>query len=237
MVYMSKLTVLNQLLTRYDQLQSHHNTTLQQRLQDVQHWQRQRLHRSHHVLFNQPNNTALAHYFVDRLYGGSEFDDIAFQIQRLVKHAHKVEKIIPETAIQTGVHGIDLAIFAIELDEQVAEYLIENHAPDTPITNDMMRLSYLALEQKDTRLKQMQMADEFGQNLDRYLRSFVIQTAFKMCKSVAYKHNFNTIYDFMQDGFTAMKPLKSASTFVHAFTEQEKHVILNVHAGHLTPFN
>lgn len=233
---MSKLQVLDQLLTRYHQLQYHQHPILKQRLNDVQEWQRTRLCRSHEVLFNQKNNQLMAHYFVHRLYGGSEFDAISQQIERLLKYAHKVEKLIPETAIKTGTHGIELAILAVELDEQVAMQILQDYPENQPLDNEMMRATYIKLNQKDQRLKQLGMSDEFGHNLDHYLRSFMIQTAFKMCKSVAYKHKFQVIYDFMQDGFAAMKPLKSAEKFVNAFTAQERQVIFKVHDGDLHPF-
>jgi hypothetical protein len=42
------------------------------------------------------------------------------------------------------------------------------------------------------------------------------------------------MYDFMQDGFLAMKPLKSAEKFVKDFTAVERQIIDKVHAGHLS---
>ena len=42
------------------------------------------------------------------------------------------------------------------------------------------------------------------------MRSFMMFTAFKMCKGIAQKYHFELMYDFIQDGFSAMKPLKSA---------------------------
>lgn len=234
---MSKLLVLDNLLVRYHQLKYHRHPILKQRLNDVQDWQRKRLCYSHHNFFAQKSHQLMADYFVNRLYGGEEFDAIANQIERLVKHAHKIEKLIPETAIKTGTHGIELAILAVELDENVAEQLLKDYPSDMPLNNEMMRLTYLKLDQKDDRIKQLNMADQFGYNLDHYLRSFVVQTAFKMCKTIAYKHRFNVMYNFMQDGFTAMKPLKSAQTFVETFTQKERDVVLKVHQGDLHPFD
>ena len=44
------------------------------------------------------------------------------------------------------------------------------------------------------------------------------------------------MYEFMQDGFLAMKPLKSAEQFVKDFTAIERQIIAKVHAGDLHPF-
>jgi hypothetical protein len=68
------------------------------------------------------------------------------------------------------------------------------------------------------------------------MRSFMIYTAFKMCKGAANKYHFQIMYEFMQDGFLAMKPLKSAERFVQDFTAVERKIIHKVHAGDLIPF-
>lgn len=59
-------------------------------------------------------------------------------------------------------------------------------------------------------MKQLALLDQLGVSLDKYMRSFVVYTAFKMCKGAANKYHFQVMYEFMQDGFQAMKPLKSA---------------------------
>jgi len=102
----------------------------------------------------------------------------------------------------------------VQLDEQVAIQLLKDYPAQTPLTDEMMRLTYLKLDQGTVRLKQLDMLDELGKSLDKYMRSFMVYTAFKMCKGAAHKYNFDIMYEFMQDGFVAMKPLKSAEKFV-----------------------
>lgn len=57
------------------------------------------------------------------------------------------------------------------------------------------------------------------------MRSFMMFTAFKMCKGIAQKYHFELMYDFIQDGFSAMKPLKSAEAFIKTFTEKERQIV------------
>ena len=234
--HMSKLAILDHLLEQYNQLNYHNNPQLKQRLDDVQHWQKKRIQSTHSADFSQKQNLLMAEYFLNRLYGGPDFDALASQIARLMKYAHKAEKLIPENAIKTGTAGVELALLAVQLDEQVAAQLLLDYPPHTPITDEMMRTTYLLLDQRDARLKQLQLLDLLGQSLDKYLRSFVVYTAFKLCKSTATKYRFEIMYDFMQDGFAAMKPLKSAEKFVTDFTQIERDIVAKVHAGDLNPF-
>ncbi len=233
---MSKLAILDDLLDLYYQLNYHKNPEIYQRLQDVQAWQKQRMQRTHLKAFAEKQNVLMAEYFLNRLYGGPDFDALAQQIARLTKYAHKAEKLIPDNAIKTGTAGVSLAILAVQLDEQVAIQLLADYHPYEPLTDEMMRLTYLKLEQTQGRLKQLDLLDQLGKSLDKYMRSFVVYAAFKMCKGAANKYNFNVMYDFMQDGFLAMKPLKSAEKFVKDFTAVERQIIEKVHTGDLQPF-
>lgn len=233
---MSKLAVLDELLELYYQLKYHKNQDIFYRLQDVQAWQKQRIQRTHAKQFAEKQNILMSEYFLNRLYGGPDFDALAGQIARLVKYAHKAEKLIPENAIKTGTAGVTLAILAVQLDEEVAIQLLEDYPNNPVITDEIMRVTYLKLNQGENRLKQLRLLDELGISLDKYMRSFMVQAAFKMCKGAANKYHFEVMYDFMQDGFLALKPLKSAEKFVKEFTAIERKIVDKVHAGDLNPF-
>lgn len=233
---MSKLAALDDLLALYYQLNYHQNPAIFQRLQDVQSWQKQRMQRTHAKTFAEKQNILMSEYFLNRLYGGPDFDALAGQIARLMKYVHKAEKLIPENAIKTGTSGVALAILAVRLDEQVAMRLLQDYHPNEALTDEMMRLTYLKLDQGQQRLEQLDLLDQLGKSLDKYMRSFVVYTAFKMCKGTANKYHFQIMYEFMQDGFLAMKPLKSAEKFVQDFTAVERQIIHKVHAGDLAPF-
>ncbi len=233
---MSKLAALDDLLKLYHQLHYHQDPVLLQRLREVQSWQKTRMQATHTALFQQKNNLLMAEYFLNRLYGGPDFDALAKQIERLLQYAHKVEKMLPASAIQTGTAAVHLAIFAVQLDEQVALQLLQDYDAACPLNDEMMRVTYLKLNQQQPRLQQLHLLDELGLSLDKYMRSFVVYTAFKLCKGSAYKHHFDTLYDFMQEGFLAMKPLKSAEQFVKTFTALERQIVAKVHAGDLQPF-
>ena len=233
---MSKLAALDQLLEQYQQLSYHTDPILEKRLHEAQDWLKVRIQTTHHDLFNQKENQLMAKYFINRLYGGPEFNDLALQIERLLKYAHKAEKIIPENAIKTGLKSVGLAVLAMRLDEQVAAQLLQDYPVNQAIDDEMMRQTLIKLDQYDARLEQLGLLDELGGALDKYMRSFIMHTAFKMCKGAAAKYHFELMYDFIGEGFVAMKPMKSAAKFIHEFTVKEREIVEKVHAGHPNPF-
>ena len=233
---MSKLAALDDLLAQYQQLNYHTDPRLKTRLHEVQGWLKSRIQQTHELLFNKAKNQLMAQYFMNRLYGGPEFDELAQQIERLLKYAHKAEKIIPENAIKTGLKSVSLAVLAMQLDEQVAVQLLKDYPADQSIDNEMMRQTLIKLDQQDARNQQLNLLDELGVSLDKYMRSFIVHTAFKLCKGAASKYRFELMYAFIGEGFIAMKPMKSAASFIYAFTEKERVIINNVHSGQPNPF-
>lgn len=233
---MSKLAAFDQLLLQYQSLNYHQNPAIAQRLHEVQAWMKERIAQTHEEFFARPENQLMAQYFLNRLYGGPDFDAMAQQIERLLKYAHKAESLLPENAIKTGTKSVSLAVLATQLDEQVAMQLLEDYPLETALTDDIMRQTLVKLDQGEARYEQLHLLDELGQTLDKYMRSTMMFAAFKMCKGIAHKYQFDQMYEFIQEGFAAMKPMKSAAVFINTFTEKEREIIDRVHAGHPDPF-
>lgn len=104
-----------------------------------------------------------------------------------MKYAHKAEKVLPENAIKTGTKSVSLAVLATQLDEQVAMQLLEDYPADTVLTDEIMRLTLIKLDQAEARYQQLALLDDLGVALDKYMRSFMIFTAFK-CVKVLHKN-------------------------------------------------
>lgn len=223
---MSALSDLSEHLRHYRQLPYHHDTHLAHLLQKVQSWQRARIHRSHHALFSQPKNQAMSHYFIDQLYGGEAFATLATQLERIVPKAQKLEKIAPSAALVTGSMGIHSAIAAIELDLHLAQWLA---AHQLDVNESTMLAAYRGVNEQAERREQIDNLKEVCYRTDKYLNSFMLQKAFTLAKSTAYKYHYNPLYDFIADGFAAMKPLKSVRDFIEPFCELEYAIIEHVH--------
>ena len=71
---------------------------------------------------------------------------------------------------------------------------------------------------------------------DKYLKSFVLQKAFALAKSTAYKYQYDPLYDFIAEGFAAMKTIKSTGAFIEPFCDKELRIIDNVHSANPHPF-
>ena len=233
---MSKFEFLQQQLDEYEALEHHQNPVLAKRLGEVQLWQKARMQNSHADFFAIPEHHLMTSYFMNRLYGADDFKELSFQIRRLIKNAKIVEKIIPANALKTGDAGVELARLSIQLDENIARYLLNKYPENQALTDEIMCEAYLAEDQAQDRLHQMELLELLGGKLDLYVRSRMVKTAFRMSKGLAQRYKVDPIYDFIDEGFKAMEPLESAKKFVDVFTAKERTIIQAVHSGHPAPF-
>ncbi|AMN49148.1 MULTISPECIES: hypothetical protein [unclassified Psychrobacter] len=223
---MSALSELQQHLTRYWALPYHDDEALHAKLNDVQAWQRARIQRTHSELFEQPNNKPMASYFLTKLYGGEEFKLLAKQLERILPKAKKLERLAKESVLETGTMAVQAAILAIELDMHLAQWLLEQ---DLPVNEENMLKAYRAVNEADERRVQINNLKEVCYRTDKYLNSFMLRKAFSFAKGTAYSRGYQPLYDFIDAGFTAMKPLKSVASFIEPFCERELKIIDQVH--------
>lgn len=235
---MSALANLQSHLEHYRQLPYHTDPVLAKKLHEVQSWQRDRLRATHKDLFAKPKYTLMGEYFVNKLYGGSEFDVLVKQFERIVPKAQKLEKLAPAAALETATHAIRAAIDATELDLHLAEWLVSH---DLPVNKDNMLQAYRSVDEADARREQLDALKEVCYRTDKYINSFMLRKAFQLAKGTAYKYNYQPLYDFMAEGFAAMKPLPNVASFIEPVCERELKIIDRVHQsnndGSIDPFD
>jgi len=223
---MAALADLQQHLNRFWALPHHQDEQLSIKLKEVQTWQQARIRHTHRALFEQPKNQLMADYFLTQLYGGDEFKVLAEQLARILPKAKKLERLAKESALEAGSMGIQAAILAIELDLHLAQWLLDQ---DLPVNEDNMLAAYRAVDEEAERRVQIANLKEVCYRTDKHLNSFMLKKAFGLAKTTAYRHGYQPLYDFIDTGFKAMKPLKSVSDFIEPFCKRELLIVDEVH--------
>lgn len=234
---MTAFSDLQNHLKRYWAMPHHDDYELNAVLNEVQSWQRMRIQRSHSDLFAQPKNQLMADYFLTQLYGGKEFKMLAVQLARILPKAEKLESLIKESALKTGAMGIDAAVLAIELDLHLAQWLV---AHNLPVTEKNVMIAYRTIDETAERHTQVKNLKQICYLTDKYLNSFFLQKAFQLAKSTVYRMNYQLLYDFVDAGFNAMKPLNSVGSFIDPFCAREMLIIERINAdksGKITSFD
>lgn len=229
---MSQIQILVDTLLEYKDLPHHTNPELKQALHKIQTWQKHRLKRTHQDLFDEENTTLLAHYLVERIYSDDAFGELADQLlvagENALNGSGKLEKLIPNNALEAGVLGVQVAVENVKLDLALARILHEQERYE-PIDSTIMSMLYKTANAKSARLEQAQKIAYVCEQSHKYFTSFILQNAFKLAKGVAYHNGYQPLYDFIGEGLHAMKPLKKIDDFIEPFIEAEIAIIHKIH--------
>lgn len=237
-IIMSNIQSLVNMLTDYQALPHHDNPSLHKVFHAVQHWQKSRIHQSNHALFINPKTAPLAHYLIDRIYGDKDFNVLAEQLltagNNALNGSGRLEKLIPQNTLATGILGVKSAVLAVKLDLEVAQFIhddanlyqqFKNHG----INDALMIHSYQTLNTKDARIHQIKEIKSVCELSYQQFNSFLLQKAFALAKSTAYSHGYQPLYDFIHDGLSTIKAIKKIDDFVTPFITTELATIERIH--------
>ncbi len=225
---MSLINDMVQMLERYFALPHHQDTEPADALRQIQAWQRARIHRANHVLFDDPKTALLARYIIDRIYSDTAFDVLAEQLltagQNALNGSGKLEKLIPKNTLATGLLGVSATCDAIELDLALAKVYVAHHQ-GTPIDDMLMSKLYQAGNDKAERIRQIRHISDVCHASYQQFNSFLLQKAFKLAKSTAYHNGYQPLYDFINDGLQAIAAIDKIDRFSTPFVATELEMI------------
>lgn len=217
-------------IARYRAWQRHHDAALAERVLAVQAAQTARLRQTHADLLADPITAPLTCFFLNEIYTGLDLEELAREIERALPIA---VRLLPDSVMRTAAIAAEANALTGELDEAVAQWLLDHDADaaDEHALAEALRQSRLP-----ERHHQAELLRELGLGLDRYVRSRMILGTFRLVARPARAAGFRGLYDFMDHGFTVMKPMRSVADFLDTFLGRELNILDNLATLRPQPF-
>lgn len=230
---MSQIQQLLNLLTNYQTMMQGQSAQTLMILTAIQDWQSWRIRQSHPELFYQSHTKPLAEFFINQVYHHRSFDILAEQLitacQNALSGVGKLEQLIPNSIMQTGLLSLQASIEAITLDLQLAKLHQQNGGTATEINAVMMPILYRQANAKNERISQIQNIHIVCTKCYHSFNSFIIQQALKLAKNRAYQNGYQPLYDFIFAGLHAIRTIRRIDDFTQPFIQKELHIIEQVH--------
>lgn len=219
-------------LERFFALRQHgENLPFNMRLENLQSYQRERLLSTHANLIQDAKTEPAARFLIEEVYGGRDLKPVAIDIRRAV---NKAQRLLPGRVMDTSATVLEAAILTQELDEALTDTLAERL--DLPLDDDAWCAGYRQQGQLDLRAQQLQIIREIGPHLDRYVRSRMIQSTFRLVRKPAHAAGFGNLYDFLELGFGAMKGIDRCDALLDQLADIEQHIMRQVLDEHPRPY-
>ena len=204
-----------------------------QRLRALQDWQSERLLETHRYLIDHPRAEPGVRFLLDDVYGGRDLRPVAEEIRRALPRARR---LLPDSVMATSAVALEAAILTQHLDEDLVERLGERLDEALTETDYAEAYRHQAQTLVHERHRQLALIGELGHGVDRYIRSRVIQTTFRLVRRPAHAAGFASLYDFLDRAFGAMKQLDSVGEVLASIAADERRIMDRILAGEPEPF-
>lgn len=221
-------------LARYRELRQHApgEEVFRDRLYALQAWQSARMRRSHQGLLADPVYRDATDFFLTDVYGGVDLTRLTQDIERAMRAALRV---LPEKVMSTSLLALELNALSQWLDERLATVLFDEMG-ETVVTMDAYLEAFRTCCDPNERVFQAKLVRRLGVGLDKYIRSRMIYTTFKLVKKPAMMAGIDALYGFMDKCFTVMRPMGSASEVIHRIVDEEERLMQRLYDGHPAPY-
>jgi hypothetical protein len=199
------------------------------RLAEVKAWQAERLARTYADLIGRPRYAAATRFFLEDLYGPKDF---SARDQELLRIVPVMERVLPDSAVQTAALAIELEALSERLDHALARAL-----PAGPLDEAAYGEAYRASATREERVRQIELIGEVGLRLDALVRKPLIAGTLKLMRKPAHLAGLGDLQDFLEAGFGAFRTLDGAEEFLAVFRARETEIVSRLFSGASRPFS
>jgi len=199
------------------------------RLSELKAWQSKRLAKTYADLASQPRYTAATTFFLEDLYGPKDFSARDTELLRIVP---VMERILPESAVQTAALAVELEALSEDLDHRLARALAPGPLDETSY-GDAYRRSATRAE----RMRQIELIEGVGQRLDALVKKPLIAGTLKLMRKPAHLAGLGDLQDFLEQGFGAFKTMNGSDEFLAVLRRREVAIMDRLFSGASKPFS
>lgn len=186
---------------------------LADRVQRIKAYQHQRFERDYAELLASPRYGVAARFFLDDLYGPTDFSARDAQFGRIVP---TLSRVLPNEVVHTVEQLIELHSLSEELDQQMALAV----GPE-PVDDRVYRRIWRQVARRADRERQVQLTLGVGRALDAHTRNPLIALTVRLMRGPAQLAGLGQLQSFLEAGFSAFVAMQGAKEFLDTIARNE----------------
>ncbi|NNF66675.1 MAG: hypothetical protein HKM98_04105 [Gammaproteobacteria bacterium] len=196
-------------------------------------WQTDRLSATYADFAAQKRYKKALEFFLSDLYGTSDFSQRDADIERVYPI---MVRVLSESALHSMSLAVELHALSQELDSELIEKLRSDFDVDIGAQPELLDQSlyaraYLACDNYDLRLRQIELICESGQLLDKVVKHPVIYMTVRLARGPAHAAGFGELQDFIERGLKSFRKMKGADEFLAAVKQREVFILEQIFSG------
>ena len=193
------------------------NAGLANRVAAVKRYQHSRFERDYAGLLDSPRHGAAARFFLEDLYGPTDFGERDAQFGRVIP---ALNRFLPADFMRVVATLAQLHALSEDLDQQMAQVLTSEVIDDRSY-----RAAWQRVGRNADRERQLTLLLQIGNSLDRYTRSPLLATTLKLMRGPAKAAGLSQLQSFLERGLVAFTAMHGAAEFLDAVARNERRLI------------
>ncbi len=191
---------------------------LHARVQAVKDYQQRRFAATYDDLLANPRYRPAARFFLDELYGPTDFTQRDAQFARVVP---ALVRLFPEAIVATVATLTTLHALSESLDSQMAEKMGSDALGTAIFTATTYRSAWQATGRAAERQQQIDLMLSVGSSLDKLTRKPLVRASLLMMRGPARAAGLGELQTLLESGFEAFRSMKGAAEFLSIVRQRE----------------
>lgn len=187
------------------------------RVAAVKQYQHDRFSRDYADLLCSARYAAPARFFLDDLYGPTDFTDRDAQFSRVVP---ALARLLPIGVIHTVTELAELHALSESLDQEMARQLNTEAVDDRSY-----RAAWRAVGRFADRERQLRLLMSIGTSLERHTRTPLLPTTLRLMRGPARAAGLEQLQSFLERGLAAFVSMRGAQQFLEKILVNEQRII------------
>jgi hypothetical protein len=190
------------------------DAALASRVDALKQYQQRRFELSYADLLAHPRYAGASHFFLDELYGPSDFTQRDAQFARIVPG---LVRLFPAEVIDTVVTLAELHALSETFDSAMAR-----HLPTVAVDALAYTRAWQACGEPARRERQIDFLLHVGEDLDRLTRSAVLRHSLRLMRVPARAAGMSALHAFLEAGFDTFGAMRGAGEFLSIIEQRER---------------
>lgn len=199
------------------------------RLVEVKAWQAARLAATYRDLAADDRYGPATAFFLNDLYGTKDFSS---RDEALLRIYPVLVRTLPDTAVQAAALAIEVDALSEDLDRRLAARLGTQRLDESAYAK-----AYRESATKPERLRQIELIDAVGRQLDRLVVKPLVYATLKLMRRPARLAGMEDLQSFLERGFEAFRHMGGADHFLETIDTREREILSRLFSGHPSPFS
>lgn len=199
----------------------------------LREWQSRRLARTYADLLANPEFGAASRFFLSDIYAARDFSQRDHDLERL---HDLLARFLPPASLQLLKDGLEMNRLSNMLDHQLLQVLVDILGMREELTSEMYTEAYRRCDNYTERARQIAQITQIIQEIGAGARLPLVGISLRLARKPAEAAGWFELYDFLERGYTAFRPMKDVETFARTIEQREKDLLDRIYAGENDPF-